>query len=59
MAWDVSEQLFPLEGVLVYTFGLMFRLWYGVRCGKECVGSSGKCSEVAPDQVYTKAMSEE
>ena len=56
MAWDVSERLLSLEAVLVYTFGLMVILIlfceYWMKCGKGFVGSSGKCSQVAPDQVY-------
>ena len=55
MAWDVSERLLSLEAVLVYTFGLMVILFfceYWMKIGKGFVGSSGKCSQVAPDKVY-------
>ena len=32
---------------------------YSVKCGKGFVGKSGKCFQVAPDQVCMKAMSED
>ena len=57
MAWDVSERLLSLEAVLVMAILMFFEYW--VKCGNEFVRMFGNCSQVAPDQVYEKTMSED
>ena len=59
MAWDVLKVVFALEALLVYAFGFLISFEYSVKCGKGFVGKSGKCFQVAPDQVCMKAVSED
>ena len=39
-------------GIHIWIDGYLDLFEYCVKCGKGFVGSSGKCSQVAPDQVY-------